>query len=123
MLSQLWQFSPGSQRKMPTMHLPGKKWRQGVSRFFPTSSLSVSFQSSPTQTLSVLLSAIISPQEGLKGFWVLLMITEIIYFQMETNLIEVVKFSLSSGRNKLLHCKCTDSFHYYCDGEDKLSNY
>jgi len=50
-------------------------------------------------------------------------ITGIIYFQMDVNLIDVVKFSLSSGRNKLLHGKCTDSVHYYCDGEDKLSNY
>lgn len=81
-----------------------QKWRQGSSSLSHTSSLPVSFQSSHTYSLSVLLSTVISPQEGLTEFGVLLMITEIIYFQMEVNLIEVVKFSLSSGRNKLLHC-------------------
>lgn len=57
--------------------------------------------------------------QGPAGIGVLLMITGVTYFQMDANLIDIVKFPLSSGSSKLLHGKCADSIHCYRDGEDK----
>lgn len=60
-----------------------------------------------------------SPSPCPAGIGVLWMVTGVIYFQMHVNLIDVVKFSLRSRSDTLLHGTRTDSVHYYHDGEDK----